>query len=104
MSAIYEEVTLSWRDKEITVRPTFRLVQQIEARGISLFGVYKSLREGEPRITQVAEIISELLKSGGAVAPVDEVYARIVHSSPEEWERIAFAISAVFMPAAKPGN
>lgn len=99
MASIYEEVTLSWEDKEYTVQPTFRMVQRIEGRGISIFGVYNSITQGEPRVTQVAEIISALLTSGGAkTATPEKVYKRIVHSDEDEWARIANAILAVFMP------
>lgn len=99
MAPIYDQITLSWEDKEVTVRPTFRMVQRIESRGISIFGVYQSITRGEPRVTQVAEIISELLTSGGVKSATPEkVYQRIVHSGEGEWESISHAILAVFMP------
>lgn len=78
------------------------MVQRIEARGISIFGVYQSITRGEPRITQVAEVVSELLVAGGAKTAIPEkVYQQIVHSDYAEWERIAHAILAVFMPREK---
>ncbi len=99
MASIYDQITLSWEGKEVEVRPTFRMVQKIESRGISIFGVYQSLGQGEPRVTQVAEIICELLMSGGvkSVTP-EKVYQRIVYASQDEWSRISHAIVAVFMP------
>lgn len=98
MSTIYEPITLSWKGKEITVQPTFRLVQNIESRGVSIYAVYQSIARGEPRVTQVAEIISALLVSGGAKATVEEVYSHLVRSDDKSWESIALAIFAVFMP------
>lgn len=99
MAPIYEEITLSWEGKDVVVRPTFKMVQRIEAGGISIFGVYQSITRGEPRVTQIAEVISALLISGGAKSAIPElVYQRIVHATSDEWERIAHAIFRVFMP------
>lgn len=99
MAPIYEEITLSWDDKDVIVRPTFRMVQKIEAGGVSIFAVYQSITRCEPRVTQIAEVVSALLLSGGAkMATPERVYQRIVHSSAEEWGRIAHAIFTVFMP------
>ncbi len=99
MAQIYDQITLSWEGKDVIVQPTFRMVQRIESRGISIYGVYQSIANGEPRVTQVAEIISELLVSGGAKSATPEkVYQRIVYSPDEEWARISHAIGAVFMP------
>lgn len=105
MSSIYEQITLSWDGKDVVVQPTFRMVQRIESGGISIFGVYQSLVKGEPRVTQVAEIISVLLMSGGVQVTAEKVFQRIVHSDEIEWARIAHAILAVFMPTeSRSGN
>jgi len=99
MSAIFEEITLSWEDKEVVVQPTFRMVQSIESKGISIFATYESIRLNEPRVTHVAEIVSSLLISGGArSATPEKVYQRICRAPQEEWTAIAAAILAVFMP------
>lgn len=98
MAPMYEQVTLSWEGKDVVVRPTFKMVQRIEGQGISIFGVYQSIARGEPRVTQIAEIVSALLVSGGVKVNPEKVYARIVRSGEEEWSRIAHVILAVFMP------
>lgn len=107
MSAIYEEIVLSWEGKEYTVRPDYRMVQRIEARGISILGVCQRLSRGEPQMSQVSEIIGYMLQSGGAKrATPERVYAHLVtHADATEIERIASALMTAFIPQERnPGN
>lgn len=107
MAPIYREIVLSWRGEEVTAQPSYRMVQQIEASGISIVGVIESIRRGEPRLSQVGEILSQLLRSGGAKTATPElVWAHLAaHMTDEEWIRIVEALSVAFIPQEKPpGN
>lgn len=107
MSAIYEEIVLGWKGEKFTVQPSYRMVQVIEARGLSILGVCRRLARGEPPMSHVAEIISHMLKSGGAKGATPEnVYEHLMsHADAEEWEWIAAALTTAFIPQEKdPGK
>ncbi len=107
MAAVYQEIVLAWNGEEYTVHPDFRMVQRIEARGISIMGVIERFQRGEPPASQVAEIIAHMLTSGGAkhVTP-ERVYAHLSASTDQkEWWRIYTAITLSFVPQEPdPGN
>lgn len=103
MSAFYEEIVLAWGGEEYTVQPDYRMVQRIEARGISILGVSQRMARGEPQMSQVSEIISLMLQSAGAkrVTP-EKVYAHLMtHADAKEFERIAEALMVAFVPRDK---
>lgn len=103
MAPIYREIVLSWRGEEVTVQPSYRMVQRIEASGISIVGVLESIRRGEPRLSQVGEIVSHMLQSGGAKNATPElVWTHLAaHMTDEEWIRIVEALSIAFIPQEK---
>lgn len=99
MAPIYEEIVLAWQDAEYTIRPDFRMVQRIEARGISIVGVCEGIRLGKPLTSQVAEIVAHMLQSGGAKTAIAErVYAHLNRASEDEWLRIYWALTTAFFP------
>lgn len=108
MAAIYEEVVLSWKGEEYTVRPNFQLVQKIESRGISIAGVVGQITRGEPPLSQMAVIFAHMLRSGGADATPDEVYDLLAgilkRGVAVEWELITTAITLAFFPQEPEGN
>ncbi len=107
MSAIYEEIVLAWDGKEYTVHPDYRMVQRIEARGISIMGVCDRWQRGEPPASQIAEILAHMLQSGGAKkATPARVYAHLAaHADGDEWLRVYTAILRAFIPQeTDPGN
>jgi hypothetical protein len=100
MAAIYEEIVLAWEGEQYTVRPDYRMVQRIEAAGISIFGVCQRMSRGEPQMSQVSEMIARMLQSGGAkrVTP-ERVYAHLLTQADEkEFQRIAMALMTAFIP------
>lgn len=100
MAAIYEEIVLAWDGEDYTIQPDFRMVQRIEARGISILGVCHRIERGDPPTSQVAEIIAHMLKSGGAKrATPERVYEHLAaRADAEEWSRICTAIIMGFIP------
>lgn len=108
MTAIYEEIVLAWDGEEITIHPNYRLVQKIEARGLSIMAVVNKLVSGEePPMSHVAEIIAHMLVSGGAKrATPERVYEYLVaRAKGDEYLRIATALITAFIPReTDPGN
>lgn len=100
MSAIYEEIVLAWKGEQYTVQPSFRMVQRIEAGGISIAGVAHKISIGQPPTSQVAEIIAHMLTSGGAKGATPErVYEHLAaKADAEEWVWIRTAITMAFIP------
>ncbi len=100
MAAIYEEIVLAWDGTEYTVHPDYSMVQQIEARGISIMGVCDKWQRGDPQASRIAAILAHMLQSGGAKkATPKRVYAHLAaHADGEEWLRIYTAILRAFIP------
>jgi len=101
MSAIYEEVTLSWDGEEYTVTPNYRMVQQIEQQ-VSIAGMATRIEEGQPPISHIAYVISVLLSKAGKYVSPDDVYAEMMGdmTSDEMRDLAAIAVSA-FVPQKK---
>lgn len=99
MAPIYQEVVLSWKGKDYTIHPDFRMVQDIEALGISISGVIGGMSRGEPQISQVSTIVSFMLNSGGAKNCTPKlVYDWAASFKRIDYEKIQIAIIMGFIP------
>lgn len=105
MSAIYEEIVLAWEGEEYTVQPDYRMVQRIEASkpsglGISIVRLLTDLETAHPPVSQVSDVVSLMLRSGGAKkAMPEDVFAHLMtHATVEEWSRIRVALATAFIP------
>ena len=110
MSAIFEEVTITWgtdddgEPVEYTVTPTYRMIQQIEQR-VSIAGMSSRIINGDPPVSHMAEVIAILLRNAGAKVSPDDVYAELMTSDdPEAMTRMAEIIITAFVPQKKSGS
>lgn len=101
MSAIYKEIVLSWEGKQYNVHPSFRMVQRIEATGISIMGVVTKINSGNPPFSQIAEIVAFMLFSAGCnKVRTEDIYAYLTRCDNEEWLRVTTAVTLAFIPEA----
>lgn len=107
MAAIFEEVTITWgtdedgEPVEYTVTPTYKMVQQIEQR-ISIAGMAGRIAAGEPPVSHMAEVLSILLRSAGADASPDDVYAELMTTDDtESLGELANVVMTAFIPSKK---
>jgi hypothetical protein len=75
--SVFRDVTITWRGKDYVVTPSLRMLRTIEMMGISLFSVASSISGGSPAFGSLASIAGVLLRSAGANATDEEIYAEI---------------------------
>jgi len=75
--SVFRDVTITWRGKDYVVTPSLRMLRTIEMMGISLFSVASSISGGSPAFGSLASIAGVLLRSAGADATDEEIYAEI---------------------------
>ena len=78
--SVFRDVTITWRGKEYVVTPSLKLLRTIEMMGISLYSVANSVTGGTPAFASMAAIAGLMLRSAGATATDDEIYAEIQRS------------------------
>jgi len=64
MAPVYSEITIQWNGTEYRLTPTFALIQKIEQR-ISLAGLLNRTIEGNPPLSQLADLIATCLQVAG---------------------------------------
>lgn len=103
MAAIYDEVVLNWEGEEYIVQPSYKMIQSIESKGVSIVGLSNRLMQGEPPMSQIALVISHMLQSAGArSARPDEVYAHLLSEADEdELQWLCEAVVTAFTPRRK---
>lgn len=103
MAAVFRELNLSWNGKEVRIKPTMRLLNEIE-QDVSLSRVAYRLASGDPPLSQLAIVIGHFLRAGGVGNVTDEdVYCEIMQGSKEQITEMSNAIMmAAFPQAGKP--
>lgn len=64
MAPVYREVELTWEGRAYKVTPTYALIQRIEQR-FSLAGLLGRVHRGDPPLSQLADLIAEMLRAAG---------------------------------------
>lgn len=106
MTAIYEEISITWEGKEYTVKPTYALINRIEGQGVSIAGVVNRVQRGEPPMSHIALIFAMLLQAGGCRVSPEDVYA-FMHSEGCDRDQIGQIVTlalTAFFPKQKTGN
>lgn len=77
MAAVYRDISLTWGDKEYTIKPTMALLNQIEQK-FSLSRVASRMMEGDTPTSHLAVIVGIMLRSAGATVTDDEIFAELM--------------------------
>jgi len=71
---VFRDLDIEWRGQVVTVTPSNRVLRRIEGQGISLVRMLQRVHEGNPPVSEICYVVSELLRTGGAEVTEDEVY------------------------------
>lgn len=113
MSAVYQDILLEWKGVEYTIKPSMRLMQDIEQK-FSISRVAHRITQGDAPLSHMAAIVGAMLRSAGAEVTDDEVFAELMQGDAQAVQDMAVAlISAAFpfkgkdqgnAPAPKPAS
>lgn len=105
MAAVYHEIELEWGGETYRVTPTYATIQRIEQR-ISITSVISRIAKGEPPVSQIADIVQELLRQAGCKsANAEEIYADMMTDPKgKAFQRNAMLVMTAFVPQAETGN
>ncbi len=105
MAAVYQEITLTWKDEEYTIRPTMRLMQDIEQQ-FSLSRVAHRITQGDTPLSHMAAIVAIMLRSAGCKVTDDDVFQELLQGSSDDIQEMAIALITAAFPIKpeKKGN
>jgi hypothetical protein len=106
MTAIYEDVTITWQGHDYVIKPTYQMINRIEAQGVSVTSVANRTMKGDPPISHIAMIVAFMLRSAGAGVTPEDVYAHFMTSGDlDQVSNLALLVSTAFFPRVNaPGN
>lgn len=99
MAGVFRDVTIAWNGVDYVVTPSNRLLRRIEQE-VSLTKMTYRIVSGEPPQSEMAYVMAELLKSGGATVTEDEVAQAMAHGSENEVLAMATALLSAITPTA----
>lgn len=100
MTAIFQEVTLTWNGEEYSVTPDMRLLNKIE-QDISLSELAYRMSTGKVPMSQLAVVIGTMLRKGGAKATDEEVYQELMTGDPGAVQDMAGNVMQAVFPQPK---
>jgi hypothetical protein len=108
MAPVYPEISLEWNGKTYTVTPTYALIQKIEQR-LSLASLLNRTLEGQPPLSQLADLLAECLAVAGCRDPdatAENINAELYsEKNAETLTRAASDILFAMLPRKRlPGN
>lgn len=105
MAAVYQDILLVWRDQEYTIKPTMRLMQDIEQR-FSISRVAHRITQGDAPLSHMAAIVGIMLRSAGAKVSDDEVFSEIMQGDTDSVQAMSIALITAAFPfqGKKQGN
>ena len=96
MAAVYQDILLEWKGVEHTIKPSMRLLQDIEQK-FSISRVAHRITTGDVPLSHMASIVGIMLRSAGAEVTDDEVFSELMQGDAQVVQDMAIAlISAAF--------
>ena len=77
MSAVFNDVELTWEGKTYTVKPTMLMLNKIEQR-VSIAGLLRGLSSDAPPLSHMAFVAGEFLRAAGCRVDDAEVYRELM--------------------------
>ena len=105
MAAVYQDIMLVWRDQEYTIKPTMRLMQDIEQK-FSISRVAHRITNGDAPLSHMAAIVGAMLRSAGAEVTDDDVFSELMQGDAQVVQSMAIALISAAFPfsGAAQGN
>lgn len=96
MAAVYQDILMEWEGVEYTIKPTMRLMQDIEQK-FSISRVAHRITQGDVPLSHMAAIVGAMLRSAGAKVTDDDVFSELMQGDAQVVQDMAIAlISAAF--------
>lgn len=104
MSAVYQDIQLSWKGKDYTIKPDMRLMHAIEQH-FSLARVARRIAQGDVPLSHMATMVAIMLRSAGADVTDDDVFIELMTGDTQAVQDMAVAlITAAFPIQTQEGN
>lgn len=96
MAAVYKDILMEWKGVEYTVKPSMRLMQDIEQK-FSISRVAHRITQGDVPLSHMAYIVGTMLRSAGADVTDDDVFSELMLGDAQVVQDMVIAlISAAF--------
>lgn len=96
MAAVYQDILLEWKGAEYTIKPSMKLLQDIEQK-FSISRVAHRITTGDVPLSHMASIVGIMLRSAGSEVTDDEVFSELMQGDAQVVQDMAIAlISAAF--------
>jgi len=105
MAAVYQDILMEWEGVEYTVKPSMRLLQDIEQK-FSISRVAHRITTGDVPLSHMASIVGIMLRSAGAEVTDDEVFSELMQGDAQVVQDMAIALISAAFPfvGADQGN
>lgn len=97
MAAVFREVTLGWGGEQYNITPTMAVLNRIE-QDVSLSRLAHRLATGDPPLSQLATVISVMLREAGAKVTDEEVYQELMLGEASAVQDMAGAVMMAVFP------
>ena len=77
MAAVFQELEISWGGEVYRVKPTMKLLNQVE-QNVSLSSIAFRLGKNEPPVSLMAVVFGIFLRSAGCDVTDEEIYAELI--------------------------
>lgn len=98
---VFREMQIEWGGESYTFTPSMQLLRSIELQGISIMSVAAQVSRGQAQASLMSTIIASVLRSAGAKASDDDIYAELTTGSPEEVMSLYKTIMIAITPDTK---
>lgn len=102
MAAVYQDIKLEWKGEEYTVRPTMRLMQDIEQK-FSISRVANRIIQGDVPLSHMAAIVGVMLRSANCQVTDDDVFMELMQGDSDTIQSMAIGLISAAFPV-KPGQ
>jgi hypothetical protein len=102
MGGVTREFSLTWRDRTYVFTPTNRLLRRIEAGEVSLTHMAHEMGQGRLKMSHLAFVLAEVLRSCGARVTEDEMLAELSGGDPAACYALATEVLAAIFPGSAP--
>jgi methanogenic corrinoid protein MtbC1 len=102
MAAVFRELEIAWDGKTYKIKPTMRLLNEVE-QSVSLSMLAYRLSKGEPPITLIATVFGVFLRSVGVNVNDEDIYSELLNGDKASLAEVAqFIIMAAYPQTGKP--
>ena len=88
MAAVFQELEISWGGEVYRVKPTMRILNEIE-QSVSISSIAYRVSKGEPPISLMSHVLAIFLKHAGANVDEEDIYLELMGGNTEAVQQLA---------------